>query len=209
MIGIGDAWVYAALAPSIIVHEVSHGVAAKWCGDPTAQRAGRLTLNPIAHIDPFGTILLPALLVLSGARPFGWAKPVPVNPGLYRNRKRASLLVSFAGPGANILLAALAAFLLRRSGYLNDFSGTTSFWGERFVELFQVNVVLAAFNLLPVPPLDGSAVIEPFVPPDRLSQWYRLRQYGLGIVLIATMVAPALLGSYLDSALHFAVRVFF
>ncbi len=212
MIAPSDLWIYAVLAPSIIIHEVSHGVAAKQCGDPTAERAGRLTLNPIRHVDPFGTVILPAMLVLSGARPFGWAKPVPVNPSRFRNRTRDSLLVSFAGPASNVALACLAAFLLLRQSLVSDSSGVYfngGFWTERLIELFQVSVVLAPFTSLPIPPLDGSAVIEPFVPRDRLSQWYRLRQYGLGIVLMLTLVAPTLLGRYLDAALRLAIRVLF
>ena len=150
--------------------------------------------------------------MLSGAQPFGWAKPVPINPGRFRSLTRDSLIVSFAGPLSNVALACIAAVLLHREGVFSD-SGNVyffgGFWTQRLLELFQVNVVLAAFNLLPIPPLDGSAVIEPFVPRDRLSQWYRLRQYGLGIVLLVSLAAPALFGRYLEGALDFAARLLF
>src|SRR5205807_1943192 len=137
-------------------------------GDDTAKRAGRLTLNPIAHIDPFGTVLLPLLLSLSGVGAFGYAKPVPVNVRKLRDPRQHSLYVSLAGPATNITIAVVAAILLRfdfRTDLLRAASATdlplvprVLFW------LGFVNVILAVFNLLPIPPLDGSAFVERILP---------------------------------------------
>jgi Zn-dependent protease len=179
------------LIPSVILHEVAHGVVANAFGDDTAKRAGRLTLNPIAHIDPFGTIVLPLLLAVTSSGVFGWAKPVPVNPGNLRNPRQQSLLVSLAGPATNIALALIASpfFVADRS---ND-------WLYGFV---LVNVVLAAFNLLPIPPLDGSALIERVLPRSWWPNWLKFRQYSMGLVLLLVLVFPGALSHVFDAALR-------
>ena len=181
--------VYLALVPSIILHEVSHGWLALAFGDDTAKRAGRLTLNPVAHIDLFGTIILPLLLVLSGTAPFGWAKPVPVNVRQLRNPRQQSVLVSLVGPATNVVLAviAAAAFDSLRPG--NPTSDLT-----RFALAFgYANVLLGAFNLIPIPPLDGSAIIERFLPARAWPRWLRFRQYSMGILLIVVFLLPGFL----------------
>lgn len=163
---------------SVIVHEVAHGYVAWLNGDPTARLAGRITLNPIPHIDPIGTILLPVLLLVSGARViFGWARPVPVNPSNYRNYRLGEVTTSFAGPGSNFLLAAVFAFLL----HLN-------LGGPGLVLLAYygciINIFLGLFNLLPIPPLDGYHLVAAFLP-YRLLQSYRyLEPVGFVIILI-------------------------
>lgn len=183
----------AVLVPSVVLHEVSHGAVALVFGDDTAKRAGRLTLNPIAHVDLFGTVILPALLALTGAGIFGYAKPVPVNPSRMRRPRDHGLVTSLAGPATNILLALVAAFGLRRlaagGGLMLD-----SLFAEALVALGVVNVVLAAFNLLPVPPLDGSAVIERVLPDRWLPAWAQLRQYSMGLLLVLVLVLPGVLG---------------
>src|SRR5215470_9270162 len=141
---------------AITFHEAAHGFTAYYFGDPTAKDAGRLTLNPIKHVDPFGTVILPVLLLLSsgGRLMFGYAKPVPVNFNHLRNPRWNMILVAFAGPGMNILLALVSAVLLRFAFNANGDQGSmiTSLL-NRSVEL---NAILAVFNLLPIPPLDGS-----------------------------------------------------
>jgi Zn-dependent protease len=168
----------AAVVPSIILHEVSHGVVAYAFGDDTAKRAGRITLNPIKHIDPFGTIILPALLAFSGLPAFGWAKPVPVNPRRLRRPRQQTLYVSLAGPATNLVLAGVLAmvyrlFLIRDVGWLGDFVFVAGL----------LNVVLALFNLLPVPPLDGSAVLERLLPDRWWPGYLRLRRYSFFLLL--------------------------
>jgi Zn-dependent protease len=163
---------------SVIVHEVAHGYVAWLNGDPTARQAGRVTLNPIPHIDPIGTILLPLLLLVTGSRViFGWARPVPVNPANYSNLRLGEVTTSFAGPASNLLLATLFASLL----HLN-------LGGPGLILLAYygctINIFLALFNLLPIPPLDGSHLVAAFLP-YRLLQLYRyLEPVGFVIILI-------------------------
>jgi Zn-dependent protease len=180
----------AALVPSVILHEVSHGAVAYAFGDDTAKRAGRLTLNPIRHVDPFGTVILPLLLALTHAPIFGYAKPVPVNPRQLRNPRDQSLLVSLAGPATNVVIAVLAAAVLR-----SMFSGRS--WTEGtanvVLEVGIINVVLATFNMIPVPPLDGSAVIERLLPAAWWPQWLKIRQYSFGLLFLLVFWAPRLL----------------
>ena len=196
------ALVLAALIPSIILHEVSHGVVALAFGDDTAQRAGRLTLNPIAHVDPFGTVVLPVMLALAsnGTASFGYAKPVPVNVRRLRHPRNHGLLVSLAGPAVNITLA-LGAALVFRSLHVPAFGdpGRTIL----FVYLFgTVNVVLAVFNLLPFPPLDGSAVVERMLPMRLWEPYLRFRQYSMGLLLLLVLGFPRLLDALFDPAIE-------
>jgi Zn-dependent protease len=147
-------------------------------GDDTAKRAGRITLNPIRHIDPFGTIILPGLLALSGLPAFGWAKPVPVNLQRLRRPRQQSLYVSLAGPATNLALAAVFAGLIR------VWSGPPIGWVAELVYVAGLlNVVLALFNLLPIPPLDGSAILERFLPDRWRPGYYRFRQYSIFVLL--------------------------
>ena len=196
----------AVLVPSVIFHEVSHGVVANFFGDDTAKRAGRLTLNPAAHIDPFGTVILPLILSLSGVGAFGYAKPVPVNPRRLRNPRQHSLYVSLAGPATNIALALAAAVLLRtvfrddlrRAFSLEDLALLPKlvFW------LGLVNVILAVFNLLPIPPLDGSALVERVLPNHWWPTWLRFRQYGFGVLLILVFLLPGSLDTIFEPFLR-------
>ncbi|HEX2849288.1 MAG TPA: site-2 protease family protein [Acidimicrobiales bacterium] len=193
-------WFFAALIPAVILHEVSHGVAALAFGDDTAKQAGRLTLNPIAHIDPVWTILIPAMLALSGAPVLGMAKPVPVNPRRMRHPRNQGLLTSLAGPATNVLLAALAAVVMR-NGLVPAGNAL------RFVNAFGVvNVVLAVFNMLPIPPLDGSAVLERFLPAHLLPGYLRIRQYSFVIFFVLFFLAGGLFTRILDPAVTFWYR---
>jgi Zn-dependent protease len=187
-----DLIFFAVLIPSVILHEVSHGWVALMFGDDTAKRAGRLTLNPIAHVDPFGTIILPAILILTTHSAFGYAKPVPVNPRQLHNPRQQSLLVSLAGPAVNIVLAIAAALVLSRIGLPHGFDRGPLLKQVVF-ELGYANVILAAFNLIPIPPLDGSAVIERFLPRAWWPRYLQLRQYSMGILLLLVFLLPRVL----------------
>lgn len=205
------AFLLAAIVPSIILHEVSHGVVALWLGDDTAQKAGRLTLNPIKHVDPFGTIILPFLMSLSGLGAFGYAKPVPVNVRKLRNPRQHSLYVSLAGPLVNIALAIFAIVLFRITGpsvVLVDRYGLP--FGSRIARyafmLGFLNTLLAVFNLLPIPPLDGSAMIERVLPHDWWPTWLRFRQYGFGLLLLLFFVIPGALDRVFNPAIDLWAR---
>jgi Zn-dependent protease len=194
--------------PSIILHEVSHGVVALWFGDDTAKQAGRLTLNPIKHIDPFGTVILPLLLTLGGLGAFGYAKPVPVNLSRLRHPRNEGLLVSLAGPATNIALAGLSLIWLRfvqRPIFLSAVSGPLS---VRVVVLFgYVNVLLAVFNLLPIPPLDGSAMVERALPRSWWPGWLKFRQYSMPILIVIVLVKPGALARVFTPAIDLWIRL--
>lgn len=201
---VSDWTLYAilALVPSVILHEVSHGALALAFGDDTAKQAGRLTLNPIAHVDPFGTLILPVLLAIAtaGATTFGYAKPVPVNPRRLRDPRNHGLLVSLVGPGVNVVLALSAALLFR---VFQDGGGVGLL--KFLYALGAVNVVLAVFNLLPIPPLDGSAVVERLLPARYWEPYLRLRQYAPALLLVVVFVLP--LEKVFDPALELWERL--
>ena len=193
-----STWIrLAVLVPAIILHEVSHGVVALAFGDDTAKKAGRLTLNPIAHVDPVGSIALPLLLAVAGAPVFGWAKPVPVNPRNLRHPRQETLLVSLAGPATNIVLAIGAAGVLRTATH-------SSLPIDVALQFGIINVVLATFNLIPIPPLDGSAIIERFLPANWWPGWLRLRQYSFAILFLLVFLLP---GNYLGRLFDFSLNL--
>jgi Zn-dependent protease len=198
-----------ALIVAIILHEISHGIVALWFGDDTAKRAGRLTLNPIPHIDPFGSIILPALLVIAGAGAFGWAKPVPVNPTKLRDPRRQMLWVGLAGPLTNFLLMGIAALLARQLAPHPVFGDANGYpilplFVQILLAFAYVNLLLGVFNLLPVPPLDGSSLIERVLPEAWLPGWYRYRQYGF-LVLFLLVFSTNIFGRILQP---FETRLF-
>ncbi len=192
-----DLIFFAVLIPSVILHEVSHGWVALMFGDDTAKRAGRLTLNPIPHIDPFGTIILPAILILTSHGAFAYAKPVPVNPRQLRHPRNQSLLVSLAGPAVNIVLSVAAALVLKQVGVATD-----DVTREVIFTVGWANAILAAFNLLPIPPLDGSAVIERLLPRSMWPGYLRFRQYSFGILLILVFFWRDALSTFFEWVLH-------
>ena len=187
-------WALVVLIPAVVLHEVAHGVAALGFGDQTAKRAGRLTLNPVRHVDPFGTVMLPLLLAFTTGSTFGYAKPVPVNRSNLRRPRDHGLLVSLAGPLTNVLLAVGAAALLRTG------VGGGGIVTEGLFRFGVINVVLAAFNLLPIPPLDGSSLVERFLPRRFLRSWSKLRQYAMPLVLGVVLLFPAALGTVFGAA---------
>jgi Zn-dependent protease len=191
-----------ALIPSVILHEVSHGAVALVFGDDTAKRAGRLTLNPVSHIDPFGTIILPALMSLSGFGAIGYAKPVPVNPSRLRSPRNQGVLVSLVGPAVNIALALVLGFAFARGVSPVDKFLVVHFTGPIWAQFLfwggYINIVLAAFNLIPLPPLDGSVVVERLLPASALPSYYRIRPYTMLILLGIVLLVPSALGRVLD-----------
>lgn len=204
---------FGCLFLAIILHEISHGVVALAFGDDTAKRAGRLTLNPIPHIDPFGSIILPAMLTITGFGAFGWAKPVPVNPQNLRHPRREMLFVGLAGPSSNFLLMAVSAVAARAA------FGAYTGGAERIADLpltiqlllffALANLILGLFNLLPIPPLDGSSLIERVLPRDWLPAWYRFRPYGILVLLLvglSTNVFGRVFGPFIDGLFAFIVR---
>jgi Zn-dependent protease len=174
---------------SIIIHEVAHGYVALRNGDPTARMLGRITLNPIPHIDPIGTILLPLLLLVSGAGIlFGWARPVPVNPRNYRNYRWGELTVSAAGPLSNLALAVLFSLLLHLVPF-NLGLMKMALWGV------QINIFLALFNLIPIPPLDGSHILGIFLSPN-LARLYAYLE-PVGFILILLLFYTGIMGVFI------------
>jgi Zn-dependent protease len=172
---------------AIIIHEVMHGVVARMLGDDTALRAGRLTLNPLAHIDPFGTVILPALLLFMHLPMFGYAKPVPVNFGRLRNPRSGMILVAAAGPLTNLTLAFLSSVALRiLIGHLDGPGGRTIIYPLALMMRASViiNVALAVFNLLPLPPLDGGRVVTGLLPLAAARRYARIERYGFLILLL-------------------------
>jgi Zn-dependent protease len=164
---------------AIVFHEVSHGLVAKRLGDPTAEERGRLTFNPIRHVDPFGTVILPLILALSHAPIFGWAKPVPVNYARLRRPRRDMVLVALAGPGMNVLLAVLGAIVLAATlTWSSDPNGlATTLIAGNALNFVLINLFLAVFNLLPIPPFDGGHVVQGLLPPAAARSFARNGRY--------------------------------
>jgi len=175
---------------AITLHEAAHGYVARHFGDMTAYQAGRISLNPLRHIDPVGTILLPLLTLALGGILFGWAKPVPVNFGALRHPKQDMLWVAIAGPASNLLMALLWALMIKLVWL---FPG--SYFSEPLLEMAQIgikiNVILMVLNLLPLPPLDGGRVAVSLLPHQQAYQLSRIEPYGL-FILIALAITPVL-----------------
>jgi Zn-dependent protease len=188
---------FSCLVVAVILHEISHGVVALMFGDDTAKRAGRLTLNPVPHIDPFGSIILPALAALGGFPGFGYAKPVPVNPARLRRPRQQMLFVSLAGPATNLTLMAAGAVLARHIG-IGGRRGDPSTAFLIFYFFALVNLFLGIFNLLPIPPLDGSSIIERFLPRRHLQAWWKFRQYGFVILIVLILAFNGILFRIID-----------
>jgi Zn-dependent protease len=196
---------YMALIPSIILHEVSHGLVAYWCGDDTAKRAGRLTLDPISHVDPIGTIILPIVMLLTTGFAFGYAKPVPVSINRLRHPRNQAVLVALAGPATNFILAGICAIGFRL--FFDPYAQSLSLPLLIFFYAGFANVLLGSFNLIPIPPLDGSAVVERLLPEEWMPSYYRFRQMALVLILILVLFGEGLLTRAFSAELSFWTRV--
>lgn len=192
-----NTWLQAAalivpLILAIVFHEVAHGWTALALGDPTAQEQRRLSLNPVRHVDPVGTIILPGFLALASLPVFGWARPVPVNRWRLNHPRSGMMIVAAAGPGTNLILAAVGAIGL---GLLARFAGEAQGGGVSFLAMnlnnfILINVFLALFNLLPIPPFDGSHIVEGLLPP-RASQIYaKFRPFGFPLLILLLLIIP-------------------
>jgi Zn-dependent protease len=192
----------ALIVPAIIVHEVTHGYVAYLLGDPTAKNAGRLTLNPLAHVDPVGTVLLPAFMLVASQGRFalGYAKPVPINPYLMRkvSFQNGMLLTGIAGPAVNIVMAIVSGVIFR---VLTIF-GAPDMVLYVFGFFTLINLVLAFFNLVPIPPLDGSRVVQRFLSGKVLEAYNSIERFGFLIVLAIFFLAPQVLNFYFDLTVY-------
>ena len=214
--------VHAALAIvpiilAITLHETAHGFAALALGDTTARDQGRLSLNPLRHIDKTGTIILPGILLISQlltihrvAFMFGWAKPVPIAAWKFRDPRRGMALVAAAGPAMNFFLAWLTALAMR----LTTEANVGASWTTVMFDFMLVNMVLGLFNLLPIPPLDGGRVVAGFLSDDLARFWAKLERYGLMIVIVLLLVLPNVLdinpvGDALEVIMPHAFRIVF
>jgi Zn-dependent protease len=180
------------------VHEFSHALVAYRLGDGTAKMFGRLTLNPVVHFDPIGGLFLVITALLPGGLLFGWAKPTPVNPSMLRDRRNGEVLVALAGPASNLIMASIAAVVFR----VLDTTGTTvpSLVYELLLGFVVYNVGLAVFNMLPIPPLDGSNLLFRFMSPQQAWQWRPvLQQYGFIILIIVIVALSRPLGGLITS----------
>ena len=181
------------LVIAIVFHEVAHGWVAKWLGDPTAAERKRLSFNPLRHVDPIGTVVLPLGLAIAHAPVFGWAKPVPVIAERLRNPRFGMMAVALAGPGMNLALATIAAVVL---GLLGNVLGTAqpggvgAFVVANLVNFLLVNVFLALFNLLPLPPFDGGHVVQGLLPRPLAAHYARLAPFGLLIMIFLLVLLP-------------------
>ena len=215
----------AVLLPSVMFHEVTHGWVAERLGDPTARRAGRITLNPLRHVDPFGSLLFPALLAVAGQNVWGWARPVPVNPAHFRRPTEGMALVSLAGPASNLVLALVvgrlsplvdlaspgaAAALLGSGGVVWPGIGigatTGALWGRVLFAFVLVNCSLAVFNMLPVPPLDGSRLVPLVLPARARPGFDRLAPYGFVVLFLLIVAVPGAL-RFVGTAVGWLMRV--
>ncbi len=192
-----------AFIPAIVLHEVGHGAMAYRLGDPTAKNAGRLSLNPLKHIDPFGTVILPLVLMIMGGPIFGYAKPVPYNPRYFKDKRKGDLMVGMAGPAVNLIEALIGAALmwaLYGLLYVDAINlaittNTFLYYAFNYVWLFLymlvlINLYLMFFNLLPIPPLDGSSIFACILPQKYLPTYYKIEQYAMPIFLIVVIVLP-------------------
>ena len=186
-----------AFLVALVLHELSHAVIARACGDPTAQQAGRITLNPLVHLDPFGSVILPLLSMMLGGGMIAYAKPVPYNPANLKQRTRDEVLVALAGPLSNLLQALVGALLLGLvlGSVSIDFVQSAPWMAYvfKFLTIYiMINISLMFFNLLPIPPLDGSAIIFPLLSKSAQQRYYQIQAQALPILLVLLYILPQL-----------------
>jgi Zn-dependent protease len=197
----------ASLLVAVVVHEYSHGRMAELMGDPTARNAGRLTLNPIAHIDPVGTIILPGVLLIinlinpGGGFVIGWAKPVPINPMFFRNKRQGLFWVGLAGVAANLAMAFSAGIVL-------SLTYSYAFMVTVLMPFIWINCLLAVFNLIPIPPLDGSRLVEALIPRNWVQGYTSIEPYGIFIIFGLFFIVPGFFSSTIQPVTEFLARMF-
>jgi len=192
---VDSAIIFALAVPAIVLHEVSHGYVAYLLGDPTAKARGRLSLNPLRHVDTFGTIILPALLSFTGGPVFGYAKPVPINPAYFKDRRAGMTITGLAGPAMNLALAAVSGVASR---ILVGFGGTLGFISDLLYFFAYINLILMCFNLIPIPPLDGSRVLPLFLNREGMLIYHKVERYGFLILFMLIFLVPGAIHTYLE-----------
>lgn len=180
------------LVIAIVFHEVAHGMVARLLGDPTAYEQRRLSLNPLRHVDPVGTVALPGMLALAGAPVFGWAKPVPVDYRRLKNPRLGMMAVAAAGPLTNLVLAGIGAVLLGLVARNATVGPVLGFAALNLQNFMFINIFLALFNLLPIPPFDGSHIVEGVLPRTAARAYARLRPWGFPLLIVLLLVVPYL-----------------
>ena len=192
---------------SIIIHEISHGYVAEMLGDPTARLAGRLTLNPIKHIDPIGSIIVPIITSLGGFT-FGWAKPVPFNPYNLKNRRSGELIIALAGPASNLLIALIFGLLIRfdLGGAYPGIFGNSAIFAGLCAYIVLINIALAVFNLIPIPPLDGSKIIFAAFPQNQ--KWTDIRRQIERYSIILVIILVIFLWSFITPIIPILFHLF-
>lgn len=195
---------------SIVVHEVAHGWMAYKLGDDTAKRMGRLTLNPIPHIDPLGTVILPLLMIMAGGPIFGWAKPVPFNPNNFNRSvdfRNGMMWVALAGPVSNLILAFVSSFIyVFIYKYISTPPVIYALISQILKAFISINIILACLNLVPVPPLDGSKVLMRFLPANYLPHFLKLERYGMVIVIV--LLATGVISDIIIAPINFLYNLF-
>lgn len=187
-----------ALIIGITFHEFSHGLVASWLGDPTPKNRGRLTLNPIKHLDVIGSLMLVMVH-------FGWAKPMPINPNYFKDQRKGMAITGLAGPVANGIMAVAASLIIKFIFFTGFFK--VSFVLQILIYIIEINLILGLFNLIPIPPLDGSRILAMFLPPQVLRTYYAIEPYGIFILILALVIFRFPLLALIGPPLHFFERL--
>lgn len=203
---VGVLIAFVIVLVSMIFHELAHGLVAYWLGDDTAKSEGRLTLNPTKHLDPFLSILLPLMMFISGGPVFGGAKPVPVNSRNLKHGVWGMALVAIAGPLTNFVLA-LVGFLI--GYYTGAFMTGVGIWGEILADVVTINLGFGVFNLIPIPPLDGSRVLYAIAPDGVRNVMAQMERWGILVVMLLVVLAPGVISAIMGGAINGILEVFY
>ena len=203
---VGVLIAFVIVLVSMIFHELAHGLVAYWLGDDTAKSEGRLTLNPTKHLDPFLSILLPLIMFISGGPVFGGAKPVPVNSRNLKHGVWGMALVAIAGPLTNFVLA-LVGFLI--GYYTGAFMTGVGIWGEILADVVTINLGFGVFNLIPIPPLDGSRVLYAIAPDGVRNVMAQMERWGILVVMLLVVLAPGVISAIMGGAINGILEVFY